>query len=271
MIRSPKKGIRLFSLLLCVLSVLCFVRPVRASEAEQKQTTLTTVVRNGAYYKADVIGQMENGTAVTVLDETREFYLVDCYDMKGYIARSQVTVTEDGGYYVNCQEDSGETRTFTYEDYAQALILRHSLYALAKEQLGKPYIYGSTGMRGFDCSGLMYYLYSQHGTQLHRRASEQLQDGIVVSRDGMQVGDLVFFHESWDSCPASHVGIYVGNNQIIHASTSNGIEVADLDTRYYANNFLCVRRVVHTQAAQMEQTQQPAVTPRAVTAGRRAS
>lgn len=270
MTKSRKLGTRLISLVLCLVCVLCFVRPAKASDAEQKQETLTTVVRNGAYYRASVIGQMENGTAVTVLDETREFYLIDCYDMKGYIARSQIKLEEDGRYYVNCMPGSSETRIFTYEDYADALVLRHSLFALAQEQLGKPYIYGSTGMTGFDCSGLMYFLYGRHGVQLHRRASEQLQDGIVVSKEGMQVGDLVFFHESWDSCPASHVGIYIGNNQIIHASSSKGIEVADLDKHYFAANFLCVRRIVQTQAAQLEQTE-PEVAPRTVVPGRRAS
>ena len=270
MTKSRSMGMRLLSLALCLVCMLCLIRPTEASEAEEKQTTLTTVVHNSARYSATVIGQMENGTAVTVLDETREFYLVDCYDMKGYIARSQILLKDDGKYYVNCQADSDETRTFTYEDHAQALVTRHSLYALARKQLGKPYIYGSTGMRGFDCSGLTYYLYGEHGTRLHRRASEQLQDGIIVSSDGMQVGDLVFFRESWDPCAASHVGIYVGNNQIIHASASHGIEVADLSTRYFAANFLCVRRVVHTQSAQLEEAE-PMVTPRTVTPGRRAS
>ena len=225
--------------------------PVRASDTEQKQTTLTTVVRNGAYYSAAAVGQLENGSALTVLGETREFYKIDCYDTVGYVARSQVCLKNDK-YYVNCQGDSSETRTFTYTEHAEALRIRNGLMDLAGAQLGKPYIYGSTGMRGFDCSGLMYYLYSIYGTKLHRRASEQLQDGIVVSREGMQVGDLVFFRESWDSCAASHVGIYVGNNKIIHASTSRGIVCSDLEEPYCANNFLCVRRVVDTNMAYSE-------------------
>lgn len=270
MTKSRNLGMRLISLALCFVCVLCLVRPAKASDAKQEQTTLTTVVRNGAYYSASVIGQMEDGTAVTVLDETREFYRIDCYDSVGYIARTQIVHKEDGGYYVSCNADSTETRTFTYAAHAEALELRHSLLSLAKKQLGKPYIYGSTGMRGFDCSGLMYYLFGEHGTQLHRRASEQLQDGIIVSREGMQVGDLVFFHERWDSCPASHVGIYAGNNQIIHASTSNGIEYADLDASYFASNFLCVRRVVDTNSAQLELIATAATTTAAAT-GRRAN
>lgn len=251
MTKSRSMGLRLVSLILCLVSILCMVLPAQAENTQQEQKTLTTVVRNGAYYSASVIGQLEDGSSLTVLSETGDFYKIDCYDMTGYVARSQIVI-EDGKYYVNCSTGSTETRTFTYTSHGDALAIRNGLLDLAKAQLGKPYIYGSTGMRGFDCSGLMYYLYGEFGTRLHRRASEQLQDGIVVSREGMQVGDLVFFRESWDSCPASHVGIYAGNDQIIHASTSHGIEYADLDEAYYTNNFLCVRRVVDTNVTQQE-------------------
>lgn len=239
---------RLLSLLLCLVGVLCFMQPARASDAEPNQTTLTSLVRNAGYYSASPIGQLENGTKVTVLEEGREFFRIDCYDTEGYIAREQLGYRKDVGYYVNCKADSTETRTFTYYNHDEALELRHSLFALAREQLGKPYIYGGTGPRGFDCSGLMKFLFETHGITLHRRASEQLQDGIIVSSEAMQVGDLVFFRESWDSCPASHVGIYVGEGQIIHAG-SGGMEYAELSKGYYEANFLCVRRVVDTDVA----------------------
>lgn len=269
MTKSRSLGLRLLSLTVCLVCVLCLFQPAKATDTEEKKTTLTTVVRNGAYYNAAVIGQMEDGTAVTVLDTYREFFRVDCYDMTGYIARSQIVHKDDGKYYVNCAADSSETRTFAYESHTDALLLRHGLYALAQEQLGKPYIYGSTGLRGFDCSGLMYYLYGQYGISLHRRASEQLQDGIVVAKEGLQVGDLVFFRERGETTPASHVGIYAGNNRIIHASSSKGIEFADLDTAYFASNYLCARRIVHTNT-QPEQTALDTAA-RTVGNGRRAS
>ncbi len=250
--RTLNWGVRILSLVICLGLFLPFMQPVAVAEAEQTSQTLTTLVRKGAYYTATVIGQMVDGTEVTVLETRREFYKVDCYDMTGYIAKSQIEYTEDGKYYVNCNADSSETRTMTYTDHADALILRHSLLALAKEQLGEPYIYGKTGPYGFDCSGLTYYLYDQHGIGLHRTASTQLQDGIIVAKEGLQVGDLIFFRETWESYPASHVGIYVGDNQIIHAG-SNGIEYADLDFDYFYKYYLCARRIVNTGAAQLEE------------------
>ncbi len=272
MLKSRSLGMRLLSLALCLVSVLALIQPAKATPAEENQTTLTTVVRNSAYYSATVIGQMEDGTAVKVLEERKEFFKVDCYDMVGYIARSQIVHTDDGKYYVNCKAESSETRSMAYTDHTQALELRHSLLSLAKEQLGEPYIYGSTGPYGFDCSGLMYFLYGQHGIQLNRTASQQLQNGIVVAKEGLQVGDLIFFHESWDSYPASHVGIYAGNNQIIHAG-SKGIVYANLDFDYFADNYLCARRVINTNTVQPEEL--AAVVANVTTAvsptGRRAS
>lgn len=247
-----KPWIRIFSLVLCLVCMTGLVLPVSAAYGQAAAgQTMTTIVRNGTGRNAAVIGQMEDGTAVTVLGEYGDDYKVDCYDLTGYIAKTQIRRVGDT-YYVNCNPHAADTRLLTYTDHADALVLRHSLMALAKEQLGKPYIYGSIGTRGFDCSGLTYYLFAQHGISLNRTASQQLQNGIVVPKEAMQVGDLVFFRETGCVKPASHVGIYVGNNQMIHAG-SRGIEYADLDMEYYAKYYLCARRVVNTGVAALEE------------------
>ena len=251
--RPNRLGLRLVSLALCLVSLIGLVRSVSAVSQEPSPCFKTTLVHNSPYASATVIGQMEDGTEVTVLDEYNGFYKVDCYDMTGYIATSQMKHTEDGKYYINCKTKSAETKTMTYTDRSEAMDLRHSLLTLAKEQLGKPYIYGSTGPYGFDCSGLMYYLYGSHDVQLHRTASTQLQDGIIVAKEGLQVGDLIFFRETWEYYPASHVGIYAGNNRIIHASRSRGIEYADLDFDYFDKYYLCARRIIHTNTAKLAQ------------------
>lgn len=270
MFKSRKLCLRLLIAVLCLACVLSPMRPLGAAAAEEeKQQTLTTLVHSRAYFSSGIIGQMENGTQITVLGETREFYKVDCYDMTGYIAKTQVVHTEDAKYYVNCLADSSETRTMAYTDHADALTLRHALFDLAKDQLGSRYVYGSSRPGAFDCSGLMYYLYGQYGIQLHRNASGQMQDGIIVAKEGLQVGDLIFFREYGEATLASHVGIYVGNNQIIH-SGSKGVVYADLDFDYFAKYYLCARRIVNTNAAVVE-TADPAVSPVAVpaTIGRR--
>ncbi|MBW8765338.1 MAG: C40 family peptidase [Geodermatophilales bacterium] len=85
----------------------------------------------------------------------------------------------------------------------------------ALAQVGDPYVYGAAGPNAFDCSGLMQYAYSAAGVSLPHSSSSQSRMGRAVSRSELQPGDLVFFYS-----PVSHVGMYIGNGQIVHASTS---------------------------------------------------
>lgn len=245
---SRKPGLRCLCLLVCALCLLSLVQPTAAEPASlTTEQTLTTVVRLSANKNAASMGQLENGTKVTVLGQRGDFYKIDCYDMNGYVAKTQIVHTEDGEYYVNCSPESSETKNLNYTEHGEALELRHSLLSLAKKQLGYPYVYGGTRPGGFDCSGLMLYLYGQHGISLHRTAAQQLRDGIIIPREALQVGDLIFFYEPGRTYPASHVSIYAGNNQIIHAG-SKGIEYADLDLDYYVDYYLCARRIINTNA-----------------------
>jgi cell wall-associated NlpC family hydrolase len=86
--------------------------------------------------------------------------------------------------------------------------------AVAKAQVGKPYVFGASGPSSYDCSGLTLAAWRAAGVQLDRTSQAQFHDGTPVSRDQLQPGDLVFFY---DSSAPSHVGIYVGNDTIIHA------------------------------------------------------
>ena len=137
MLKTRNMGLRLLCLALALVCFIGAARPTAATATtEEKQQSLTTNVHYRAYSSAPVIGQMEDGTEVTVVDETREFYKVDCYDMNGYIAKSQIVHTEDGKYIVSCVAGSAETAQVEYTDHAQALQLRHSLLTLAQKQLG---------------------------------------------------------------------------------------------------------------------------------------
>lgn len=252
MLKTRNMGLRLLCLALALVCFFAAVRPTAAmATTEVKQQSLTTNVHYRGYYSSPVIGQMENGTQITVLSESREFYKVDCYDMNGYIAKSQV-IHIDGKYYIDCKANSAETASVEYTDHAQALQLRHDLLVLAKKQLGSRYVYGSARPGAFDCSGLMYYLYAQYGIELNRTASAQMRNGIVVAKEGLQVGDLIFFREPGEYSVASHVGIYAGNNQIIHAG-NRGVVYADLDFDYFAKYYLCARRIVNTNTTALEE------------------
>lgn len=84
----------------------------------------------------------------------------------------------------------------------------------AESKLGAPYVWGASGPEAFDCSGLVQWAYAQAGVQLPRTTYSQEAAGEPVSMDDLQPGDVVFYNGG------NHAGIYAGDGQIIHASTS---------------------------------------------------
>ena len=114
----------------------------------------------------------------------------------------------------------------------------------AKQYLGTPYVYGGNGPNSFDCSGYTSYVYRHFGYTLNRTASGQLSNGVSVSKSELQPGDLVFFKDG-GSKPVSHVGIYIGGGQFIHASTSTyEVRINDLTSGYYNNVYVYARRIL---------------------------
>lgn len=106
-----------------------------------------------------------------------------------------------------------------------------SVVALAKEQVGKPYVWGATGPDKFDCSGLVQYVY-QHaaGINLPRTTYDQVKVGQTVPLDKLQAGDLVF----WGSETAPyHVAIYIGNNQYVNSATPDQGTILQTMSSYY--------------------------------------
>jgi cell wall-associated NlpC family hydrolase len=83
--------------------------------------------------------------------------------------------------------------------------------------VGVPYRYGGASPAGFDCSGLVYYAHVKAGVVVPRTAAEQRRESRKVSKRQLRPGDLLFFDTSWRS---SHVGIYVGNGEFVHAPSS---------------------------------------------------
>lgn len=115
------------------------------------------------------------------------------------------------------------------------------LVSLAKSKLGCKYVWGATGENTFDCSGLTYWCHKQVGISIPRTSLAQSKSGKAVSKSNLQAGDLLFWKTT--SAEVGHVGIYVGNNQFIHApNKSKPVKYDSLSNSYYSSRFVRARR-----------------------------
>ncbi len=107
----------------------------------------------------------------------------------------------------------------------------------ALAQVGDPYVWGAGGPNAFDCSGLTQYAYAAAGISLPHSSRMQSQMGTAVSRSQLQPGDLIFYYS-----PVSHVSMYIGNGQMVHASTSGvPVKVVSVDSM---GGITAMRRIV---------------------------
>ncbi|MDP4161977.1 MAG: C40 family peptidase [Bacillota bacterium] len=111
---------------------------------------------------------------------------------------------------------------------------------IAQKHIGVPYKWGGTTPRGFDCSGLVGYSFRQAGKNLPRTAADMFRTGFFISKSGLQKGDLVFF--STYKAGAAHVGIYIGANKFVHAS-SHGVKIDSLCNPYWNKVYCGSKRV----------------------------
>jgi cell wall-associated NlpC family hydrolase len=117
-----------------------------------------------------------------------------------------------------------------------------SLIQTALACRGMSYRRGGTSRGGFDCSGFTRYVYAKYGISLPHSSAAQAGTGASISRDALQPGDLVFFQTN--SRGISHVGIYIGNDNFVHAeSRGRGVTVSPLSSSYYGSRYRGARRV----------------------------
>ena len=196
-------------------------------------TTDRLNLRKGAGTSYSVITTLDKGIAVTVHSSSNGWSKVSVNGMTGYVSSSYLSSTKPSN-------SSSSTDSSTSSKVDKVL-------NFASQQLGKPYVWGAQGPNSFDCSGLTYYVYKNAaGITLPRTSVEQSKYGTTVSKSNLKAGDLIFFDTSGpNDGGVSHVGIYVGNGQMIHASSSQKkIVKVSVETSYWNNAFVRAKRVL---------------------------
>lgn len=179
--------------------------------------------------------KLKKDEAVYIKDYAKGWYnIITSADIEGWVESKYVTVLLINTPGVSRSGSGGE--------------VFYNIETVISKYLGKKYVYGGNGPNGFDCSGFTSYILNTYygeylkfkGINLPRTASTQATVGTSIGKENLQKGDLVFFDtvgRIGDNI--SHVGIYLGDGQIVHASTSRGRIVTDnLSDRYYITRFM---------------------------------
>jgi cell wall-associated NlpC family hydrolase len=124
-------------------------------------------------------------------------------------------------------------------------LLANQIIATAQKCVGVHYVWGGSNPSvGFDCSGFVYYVFGQNGITLPRVSTDQWKVGTSIPANQLQKGDLVFFTDTYKP-GVSHVGIYIGNDQFVEASSGKGqVIIAHLSSPYYSSHYLGAKRVI---------------------------
>lgn len=176
-----------------------------------------------------------------------------------YVSTKSKTVPEDKN--ITLEEDDAAPDTLDEEDGDNIVDVSNDEQSRKEELLGKwnspdemqlfvkvatgfigaPYRFGGSSLKGIDCSSFVQKIYRIFDIQLPRNAAQQSKVGISIARENLTQGDLVFFHTKRS---LGHVGIYIGNNEFVHASSkSHGVRIDSLETPYYQKRFQRAVRV----------------------------
>lgn len=118
-----------------------------------------------------------------------------------------------------------------------------SLQRIALQYLGRPYVYGGTGRPGYDCSGFTCRVFAEAGYAIPRVSRDQARSGVEVDKAEIRPGDLLFFAENGG--PVSHVGLYLGRDQMVHASSGQGeVVIASLEQGWFQRHWVGARRIL---------------------------
>ncbi len=192
-------------------------------------------VRSAPSMEASVLGRLSSGQSVNIITKTGgQWFKIEFGGSVGYVHADYIQDSRNGTLAVQP----------SVMQSPEGLAKGQLVVETAKKYLGIPYVYGGTSPRGFDCSGLVQYVFKELGVSLNRVAADQTAHGTPITKDGLLPGDIVFFHNTSKYDTINHVGIYVGDGNFIHApQTGDVVKITTMASGYYARTFVAARRI----------------------------
>ena len=256
-------------------------QPVQQPEEQPKETEpeITTIdkigyvkteglrVRKGPSTDTEEITSLSKNDEVKIVGQTGNWYKIKLDGQEGFVSAKYIsdtkvieTTSRDGSSIRNenvveqqpkVEEVPVVEETTKVEEPVQETtpstsgITGNAIVEYAKQYLGYKYVSGGASpSKGFDCSGFTQYVYKHFGISINRSSGAQINNGVAVSRDNLQPGDLVIFNNDANT-KIGHVGIYVGDGNFIHASNpSDGVKITTLTSGYYHKRYVGARRVI---------------------------
>lgn len=213
---------------------------VKITQTDATVTGENVNVRSAASTDAEVLAQLATDEMVSVKGVDGDFYEIYFGSGSGYIHKD--FLKGEGLDLV------GATPKAEIAPQAAPSSQGSEIISYAKKFLGTPYSYGGTNLTsGVDCSGFTYSVFKNFGVNLNRCSRDQVKNGTSVSKGELQAGDLVFFDTSGSNNGAiSHVGIYIGNGDYIHASSGKQycVTISNLNEAYSARTYVSACRVL---------------------------
>ena len=197
-------------------------------------------LRSNPNTSADVIATLDDGTQLSVLSRSTEWYKVKTQNGTTGWINSEFISLRGSNVSRGAVEDA-------VRDTASTSTVAQQITSYAKDFLGVRYVYGGITPKGFDCSGFVSYVYSHFGVTLQRVAADQAKQGVKVSKGDLMPGDLVFFDTDGGHNYINHVGMYIGNGQFIQASSGSSahkVIISELAEGFYANAYMTARRIL---------------------------
>ena len=209
-------------------------------------------IRSGPTTGYGVVAQASLGDQAYIIGINNQWFKVIYGDRIGYIRSDYLDLTEfpyenrasskKPLFFVG-GKSTGVAPSASVLQGGKPATTGQKIVDTAKQYLGVPYVWGGSTPSGFDCSGLTQYVFRAHGINLPRTTKEQWTVGKSISKSQLEIGDLVFFANTYTS-GISHVGIYVGDNQFIHASSSKGVIISSLSNTYWAAHYYGCRSIL---------------------------